>query len=115
MDDANIMQDCLCRIQSWSNAWQLDISSRKCNFLYCGKQYLHDLPSLLLNNAYIKAVGSFKDLGVIISSGIKFNHHINAIVARAHRVNNLIYKCFHCNDTDVLLNRGLCFCYLVAT
>ena len=25
MDDVDIMQDCLCQIQSWSNAWQLDI------------------------------------------------------------------------------------------
>jgi len=57
----------------------------------------------MLNNTYIKAVDSIKDLGVIISSDLKFNHHISSIVARAHRVNNLIYKCFHCRDTDVLL------------
>ena len=52
---------------------------------------------------YIKAVDSIKDLGVIISSDLKFNHHISSIVARGHRVNNLIYKCFHCRDADVLL------------
>ena len=34
---------------------------------------------------------------------LKFNDHISSIVARAHRVSNLIYKCFHCKDTDVLL------------
>ena len=39
-------------------------------------------------------VDSVKDIGVIIDNRLKFDVHINHIVSRAHRIANLIHKCF---------------------
>jgi len=42
----------------------------------------------------LEPAGEVKDLGVLIDSSLKFNSHIESIVAKAHLRASLIHKCF---------------------
>jgi len=43
-----------------------------------------------------------KDLGIFVDKSLKFDHHINDIVARASIRLNLIHKCFISKDITVM-------------
>jgi ribonuclease HI len=47
-------------------------------------------PILTLNGAQIKIVTEYKFLGVIIDSGLRFKSHVNKIVAKCRRRNNIL-------------------------
>ena len=51
----------------------------------------------------IKIVDSSKELGVTVDNSLKFQTHINGIVAKAHARANLIYECFISKDTRTLV------------
>ena len=59
--------------------------------------------NLKLNGDPITIVDSSKDLGVTVNSSLKFQTHINGIVAKAHARANLIHKCFISKDTCTLV------------
>jgi len=45
-----------------------------------------------------------RDLGVTVDSHVKFDVHMNQIVTRAHRLANLIHKCFASKDPPTLVH-----------
>ena len=49
---------------------------------------------LHLDNITVTSVNVVKNLGVFVDSRLKFECHINKIVARAFPRGNLIHKCF---------------------
>jgi len=89
-NDRDVVLDRLHLIQNWSSSWQLDMSYKKCNIMYCGERFLPDMPSVTLNSddSILTVVYSAKDLGVTIDSDLKFDCHIAATVARANQLDN---------------------------
>jgi len=57
----------------------------------------------VLGNNTVPQVNSARNLGVIVDSRLKFDIHINHIVTRAHRLDNLIHKCFISGDPPTLM------------
>jgi len=50
-----------------------------------------------------QVVDSVRDLGAIMDNRLRFDIHINQIVTRAHRLANLIHKCFTSRDSSTLM------------
>jgi len=98
LDNANDCSDLqlkLNELQQWSDKWQLNIFSyKKCSTLFIGSKRNKPQTGLVSGDTPVPQVESVKDLGVIIDNCLKFDIHINHIVTRAHRLSNLIHKCF---------------------
>jgi len=97
------LQSALDALYEWSALWQLTISHKKCSCMCVGRTNYAVTCNLKLNGDPIKIVDSSKDLGVTVDSSLKFQTHINGIVAKAHARANLIHKCFISKDTCTLV------------
>ena len=100
-EDSCVLQNKLQVLYDWSNTWQLRISHKKCAVMMVPR---HPDICLKLGNESTPFVNEFKDLGVVINSNVKFNAHINTIVARASSRANLIHKCFISKDVQTLVH-----------
>ena len=56
-----------------------------------------------INEDPIGQVTQFKDLGVLVSSSLRFEEHIASTVAKANRILGLIKKTFLSRDTTILV------------
>jgi len=59
---------------------------------------------LVLGDNVLTQVDNVRDLGVTVDSHLKFDVHINQIVTRAHRLANIIHKCFASKDPPTLVH-----------
>ena len=73
---------------------------------------------LVLGDTAMPQVESVKDFGVIIDNRLKFDIHMSHIVSHAHRIANLIHKCFvskptlYCYRCSVVcLCVSVCMCW----
>jgi len=74
-----------------------------CSVLYLRKQKIMPQVNLVFGNNTVPQVNSARNLVVIVDSRLKFDIHINHIVTRAHRLANLIHKCFISRDPPTLM------------
>jgi len=81
-------QECINKLTSWSQTWQLGIITSKCSILQLGT-----VASDRIHNYYIESVP------VVDRSNV---HHSNNIVARASTRANLLHKCFISKDITVM-------------
>jgi len=101
--DYSYLHSNLNELQQWSDRWQLNISYKKCKVLCFSNQKKSPQIDLILDNSMIPQVDSVRDLGVIMDNRLRFDIHINQIVTRAHRLANLINKCFTSRDSCTLM------------
>ena len=99
----------LDELQNWSDQWQLDISYKKCNALLLTNKKEKTSLALTLCDKQLPIVDSVKDIGVIMDSHLKFDVHVNNIVLRAHKIANLIHKCFISKDPPTLMKAFLVY------
>ena len=99
--DAAVFQDNINRLKEWSDSWQLQISTTKCSSMNLARS---DSNSFVfsLGDSKLPVAKSVKDLGVTIDNNLKYNCHINNIVAQARRRAGLLFKCFQTRNADVL-------------
>lgn len=73
-------------VQNWCSDWCLTLNENKCTVLHIG----HNNPRLqyTLNNNAITPVNHQKDLGVLVSSDLKWELHIGQVIKK---VNSLVY------------------------
>jgi len=91
----------LDRIVDWSQRNQLPISIKKCSVIVFGNAQITTPYSI--GGQYINFVQEVKDLGVTIDPSLKFNMHIDRIVAKARSRSYLIRKCFVSCNPQLLL------------
>ena len=87
---------------NWSSKWQLNIACQKCNVISFGNLAVPSI-KYSLSSIVLEEVSSIRDLGVFLSSDLKFHIHCSAIAAKAHHRCALLLKGFHSNDVSILL------------
>jgi len=89
--DCDKLQDDLNSLSAWSAQWLLKFNESKCIVLKLKEsiQYIYSL-----NGINLETVNQQRDLGVIISTNLKPETHINDIVKRASQRIGLIKRCF---------------------
>jgi ribonucleases P/MRP protein subunit RPP40 len=98
--DCEHMQYYIDKLVSWANCWQLKISIPKCACLHLGTRRVNY--QYLIGGESLPDVDSMVDLGVTVSTNLKFSKHISCIVNRAHQRACLILRCFKCRDPETL-------------
>ena len=95
------LQNCLDKLTSWSQTWQLNIAYQKCAIVQIGKT-TPDCSYTIASNR-LANVGVVKDLGVFVDDSLSFSNHICHIVTRAFARANLIHKCFYSKHVPTLV------------
>jgi hypothetical protein len=101
------LQDDLNEISRWSNTWQLSLSITKCNVLHAAR---HPHPSQYsIDNIPITNTEHAKDLGVYISSDLKFSYQCQKVASAALRASSCILRNFTVKNTEFLRQMFITF------
>ena len=95
------LQVSLNQVVQWSLDCQLALAIEKCGVLYLGhnnKKFHYSIDGI-----NIHPFVSHCDLGVTFDNLLKYNNHYSQMVQKAHRIANLILKCFTCKVLSVLV------------
>ena len=87
-----IMQENIDGIGKWANEWKMELNSDKTQVMIISTSQ-NDIkwqPALSLNGRALEVVNEYKFLGVIIDSGLRFTAHVNKVVAKCRRRNNIL-------------------------
>ena len=111
-DDVTIMQKDLDNIISWCILNKMCLNADKCKVMRLSKKLACDgnIPSYKISNSSLSVVQNYKYLGVIISSNLKWNDHVNHVASRTSRLLGFIKRIVRCNDPAILsrLYKTLC-------
>ncbi|MEM7106546.1 MAG: reverse transcriptase family protein [Bacteroidota bacterium] len=89
-------------VLKWMDANQLSVAVEKCSVLHVGGSAVNPSRSYQVNGIDIPPVNQIKDLGVKISSDLKFSSHCTELATKAFQRSNLFFKCFRCRDPSFL-------------
>ncbi len=99
---SDLMQRDLDAIAEWAQMWQLSISINKTYLLHIGVHNPRHVYSI--NGTNIAAVDTVKDLGVYVSSDLKWSVHVNEVAKKANKVANVILHAFRCHNVDLYMS-----------
>lgn len=98
---AGQLQEDLDRIQRWTNDWIIKLNISKCSVLHLGKN--NPQTTYNLNGVAIASVNQQKDLGIIITTDLKWEQHISTIVKKANSFLYVIRKSFQTMTVEVFI------------
>ena len=103
--NANILQDDLSKLQTWSEKWQLGFNITKCKVLHIGKKNPEVTYSMVNNETpqEVTTCEEEKDLGVTFDKKLDFSSHIDKAINTAKRVLSMTKRAFKHLDKDSLL------------
>jgi hypothetical protein len=110
--DINIMQADLDSIISWCHNNKMVLNHDKCKVMRLSRRTgaALSIPSYNLLHTPLSVVHSYKYLGVIFSSNLKWGDHITYITSKTSRLLGYIRRLVRCSDPDILvkLYNSLC-------
>ena len=102
--DVNSLQSTLNYLSQWTESRQLKLAPHKCASLQISKpSNKSPCPTLSIQNTPLPYTSSFKDLGIYISSDLKWTDHIFFVFKQASLVSYQILKTFKTNNINILL------------
>ncbi len=82
--DMQNLQDDLNKVSTWTARWEMPFNVTKCHSLQVGKRYLkYDYET---SGDKLESVHCVKDLGVTITSNLKFSQQCKEAVGKANRM-----------------------------
>lgn len=99
--DKQSLQEDLRKISEWSVKWEMPFNINKCQILQVGTRNVKNDYDMC--GVKIKSVDSVKDLGVTISSNLKFSQQCNESVNKANRMIGLIKRNFAFKSKEIVL------------
>ncbi len=90
----------LLRLEHWATRWQLNLAIQKCKIVHIGQRNAKFLYAI--SGVTLESVQVIRDLGVLISSDLKWFPHVAQIVSKAAQRSKLILKCFTYSNLHVL-------------
>lgn len=103
--DAVTLQHDLNSVYSWCQKWNMALNLSKCNLVRFTKKKQFLQADYFLGSTEISAVSTYKYLGVIFSTDLSWNTHVNYIAAKASRTLNFLRRNF--KDAPVKLKETL--------
>ena len=98
--DRDLLQTDLDSMHNWSISWQLKFNVSKTLLLRVSRKRISPTHSYHLNNQPIKIVAKQVDLGVVVSSDLKWSPHIASCTAKANRLLGFLRRnCSQMTDT----------------
>ena len=84
--DTKLLQSDLDSLSEWSTINELDFQPHKCENLRISRKRISFDRTYRICNIELKCISSQRDLGVLISSDLSWNKHIDTITAKANRM-----------------------------
>lgn len=95
------LQQDLTTVEAWAKKWKMKLNEEKCTILSIGSNS-REYP-YVLHNALLKHVEEQNDLGIIITSNLKWEVHISKIVKKANSFSYAMQKAFQERSCDTIL------------
>ena len=90
-DAAEMINRDLANVQSWADQWLITFSPPKTKtLLISNKSTINAHPDLILQGHIISSVPQHKHLGIVLNHNLRWNAHINDVVARCTKKINLM-------------------------
>ena len=99
--DRTKLNDDIVRVFDWFHRNQLKVAVEKCAVLHLGSsnpKYRYQI-----HNTVLPSVESMKDIGVIMSSNMKFSNHCSFISDKAFKMSNMFFRVFKSRNLDFML------------
>lgn len=90
--DCDLLQKDISSLSDWCKVWKLDLNISKCNIITFTNKKKYLCHVYKLNDSNLERVNEIRDLGVIISSSLSFNSHVNHIVPKAFKLLGFIKR-----------------------
>lgn len=100
LEDSNKLQEKLDVISRWCMNWQMRLKPEKCMVLSLKKRVKYQY---FINGVEITEVESIRDLGIMVTSDLKWNKQVDSVVAKANRMTRLIRKAVVSREKDVIM------------
>ena len=84
--DTELLQSDVDSLSEWSTINELDFQPHKCENLRISRKRISFDRTYRICNIELKCISSQRDLGVLISSDLSWNKHIDTITAKANRM-----------------------------
>ena len=97
------LQSALNRLSAWLCSRQLNLAPTKCEFLHISRFSNSSDQSFQVCSHNINAVGIVKDLGIFISSNLKWSHHTHHIYSTASVCSYQFLRAFSSKNVWTLL------------
>ena len=101
--DENLLQSSLDLLTSWTQSRQLNLAEKKCKTLEICKPSKRQSTKFILNNHELTSTSNIKDLGIYISSDLKWADQISFIYNKASVVSYQILKTFQTNNFSTFI------------
>lgn len=109
--DYEVFQSDLNNLYSWSQQNLMDFNVKKCKLMDVTKKKMPFHSDLQLNDNTLEEASEFCDLGLVTTSRLSWNAHVDKISSKANNILGLIKRmCRGLNDVSTL--RSL-YCTLV--
>ena len=96
--DVLALQKDIDSFENWAKSWQMSFNSKKCHSVTVTRKRKQILSEYFLGSAPLLKQDDFTYLGVTIASDLRWNRHVNNVVAKATRTLNFIRRnCFRCS------------------
>ena len=111
-DDINTVQNDLDSIVNWCNINKMSLNPDKCKVMRLSRRVgvNRSTPQYTLLNKPLGVVHSYKYLGIIISSNLKWGDHVKSVTPRTSRLLGFIRRLVRCNDPDILVKLYTTLC-----
>jgi hypothetical protein len=86
LQDAQYLQNDLDGVNEWCKEWRMGVNKSKCEGLSVTRNVKPVKFNYLLKDIQISKTNVQKDLGVVISSDLKWNQHVSMVSAKANKV-----------------------------
>ena len=108
----DIMQADLDNIISWCQINKMSLNPDKCKAMRLSRRKGISIlsPSYKIQNVTLDVVQSYKYLGIIISSNLKWGDHVKHITSRTSRLLGFIRRLVRCNNADILVKLYTTLC-----
>ena len=92
ISDFYSLQDDLDNVSCWSKDWQLRFNSNKSKILSVGRKRSPIFHAYKLDNNPLKHVKQEKDLGILVTSDLKWSNHINCVLAKGYKMLGFLHR-----------------------
>ena len=96
------LQTDLDNLAKWCDTWQLNFNATKCKAIHFGRA-TYSYGDYYLNGILLDSVDSYKDLGILFDTGLKFHQHASETALKANSVLACIRREFITLNESVLL------------
>ena len=104
IDAIRALQRDLDKICDVSRSWNLRLNPLKCYVMRFGTQQTEELAQYYIQDQLLQYVESYKDLGVIVDSSLRFHQHIRALSAKAGGLMGELLRSTVCRSKEFMLS-----------